>query len=243
LRWFRDVDQDAAEPAVVFVVETFQIDLVGVHVGADEIEHLRGGVAVGDVGAAQAAGAGLLEDFHGPFAGDERLVVAGGDDGSAVVDGQIDELFGGAKPRRGDGFGVAEHLAGDPVLAIAAVIIAAEHSEGEGVAAGQDVEEGLFLDGVAGESADVAVRDHERAAAIEADAADAVAAGLDETAMAAGETLDVAVVPALDQGLGGGDGVLVQHLLHGGEALFVLADFDGHGCPIIGYSPPAPVMN
>ena len=80
------------------------------------------------------------------------------------------------------------------------MVIAAEHAEGEGVAAGEDVEEGLLFDRVAGERADVAVGDEERAVVVEAHAADAVAAGLDEAAVPAGEALDVAVVVSLDQG-------------------------------------------
>src|SRR5687767_15491571 len=100
--------------------------------------------------------------------------------------------------------------------------IAAEHPERQRVGAGQDVEEGLFFDGVAGEGADVAVGDEEGAVVVEAYAADAVAAGLDEAAVAAGEALDVAVVLALDQRLGRGSAVLVQHLLERAEPLLVL---------------------
>ena len=100
-----------------------------------------------------------------------------------------------------DGVGVAEHLAGDPILAVAAVEIATEHAERQRVGAGQDVEERLLLDRVAGEGADVAVGDEERAVVVEPDAADAVAAGLDEAAVAAGEALDVAVVAVLDRAL------------------------------------------
>ena len=71
-----DVLENAAELAIIFVGESFQIDFVGIDVGTDEVEDLGRAVAVGDVGAAQAAGFGDFEDIDGPFAGDQRLVVA-----------------------------------------------------------------------------------------------------------------------------------------------------------------------
>ncbi len=148
-----------------------------------------------------------------------------------MLDGEIDELLGRGEPGRRDGFDVAEHLAGDPVLAIAAVVVAAEHAEGEGVGTGQDVEEGLFLDGVAGEASRRSRRGPEDAIFVEADAADAVAAGLDEAAVAAGEALDVAVGLVLDQRLGSGSAVLVEHVLQGREALHLLEKVEGHGRP------------
>ena len=52
---------------------------------------------------------------------------------------------------------------------------------------------------VAGECADVAVGDAQGAVVVEADAADAVAAGFDQAAVAAGVAADVAVLVALDQ--------------------------------------------
>jgi hypothetical protein len=132
----------------VFVVEALQVDLVEVDVWADEVEDFGGAVTVGDVAADEAAGADLLEDFYGPFAGDERFVVGGDDDGRAVFEGELGELFRRAEPREADGLVVAERLGGDPVLAVAAVVVAAEHAEGEGVAGGEGVVEGFFLDGV-----------------------------------------------------------------------------------------------
>jgi hypothetical protein len=104
--------------------------------------------------------------------------------------------------------------------------ITAEHAERQGVAPGQDVEERLFLDRVAGEGTDVPVGDEQRAVVVEADAADAVAAGLDEAAVAAGEALDVAVLAPLDERVGRGDAVLVQHLLQRAEALFFFEEVE-----------------
>ena len=90
--------------------------------------------------------------------------------------------------------------------------------------AGQDVEERLFLDRIAGQHADVSVRDEQRAVVVEAHPADAVAAGLDDAAVPAGEALDRAVGLALDQRLGGRGGIAVQHVLEGFEALLIFVE-------------------
>ena len=74
---FGDVLQGAAERPVALVVEALQVNLVGDNPRAQEIQHLGGGVAVRDEGAGQPGFLGLLKDGHGPFGGDERLVVAG----------------------------------------------------------------------------------------------------------------------------------------------------------------------
>jgi hypothetical protein len=68
--------------------------------------------------------------------------------------------------------------------------IATHHTEGEGVAAGQDVEERLLLDGVALHPGDVAVGDPESAGLVEADLADAAEALADEAAVPAGQAAD-----------------------------------------------------
>ena len=102
---------------------------------------------------AQPAALCLLEHVDRPLAGDQRLVVARDDARRAVLDREIDELPSASSSlRRRDGVGVAEHLARHPVLAVAAVEIAAEHAEGQRVGAGQDVEERLLLDRVAREA-------------------------------------------------------------------------------------------
>ena len=75
-----------------------------------------------------------------------------------------DEL-GGARCRAGDAdrIGVAERLGRQPVLAVPAVQIAAQHAEGERVGAGQGVEERFLLDRVALQRAHVAAGDLEQA--------------------------------------------------------------------------------
>ena len=72
--------------------------------------------------------------------------------------------------------------------AVAAVVVAAEHAERERARAGEGVEERLLLHGVHLQRAHVAdAARMQRAAVVEADAADAVLAGRDQAAMAAGE--------------------------------------------------------
>jgi hypothetical protein len=69
------------------------------------------------------------------------------------------------------------------------------------------------------------VGDAEGAVVVEADAADAVAAGFYEAAVAAGVAADVfGVGDAFDESFGGGDGVDVEHLLEGFQAFFWLEE-------------------
>jgi hypothetical protein len=96
------------------------------------------------------------------------------------------------------------------------------------------VKEGLFLDRIARQGADVTVGHPKLFIFIEAYAADAVAAGLDEAAVAAGVAADVVVREVLDEGFGGGDGVAVEHLLEGLEAGLGVEEVEGgHGTSII----------
>ena len=76
--------------------------------------------------------------------------------------------------------------------AVAAVVVAAEHAEGEGARAGEGVEERLLLHRVQLQGADVTEGDTQRPRLVEADAADAVATGRDQAAMPAGEAADAA---------------------------------------------------
>src|SRR2546430_12333381 len=69
--------QQTAELPVVLVVEALEVDLVEVDPGAQVVEHLGRRVAVGDVGADEAARPALAEDFDGPLARDQGLVVGG----------------------------------------------------------------------------------------------------------------------------------------------------------------------
>ena len=90
---------------------------------------------------------------------------------------------------------------------------------------GRTVEERLFLDRVAGQGADIAEGDLQRAVVVEAHPADAVAAGFDQAAMPAGEAVDGAVGLVLNQRFGGRGDVLMQHVLERFEAGLIVEDF------------------
>lgn len=92
---------------------------------------------------------------------------------------------------------IAQRLGGDPVLAIAAVQIAAEHAEAVGEGAGIGVEERLLLNGIALHASGVSPGDVERTAAIEADFADSGLTFGNGTTMSAGKTADSIVVELL----------------------------------------------
>ena len=89
--------------------------------------------------------------------------------------------------------GIAQRLRRHPVLAVAAVQIAAEHAEAVRERAGVGVEERLLLDRIALHAADVAPRHAQRSALVEAHLADADRAVGQRTAMAAGEAAQPAV--------------------------------------------------
>jgi hypothetical protein len=89
---------------------------------------------------------------------------------------------------------IAQRLRRDPVLTIAAMQIAAEHSEAQRARAGKGVKERLFLDGIAVGRIHVPERREQFAVAIEADFADAREARCDGAAMAAGEALHAIAV-------------------------------------------------
>ena len=81
---FGDALQGAAEGAVALVVEALQVNLVSDNPGAQEVQHLGRGVAVGNEARNQAGGFGLTEYRDGPFGGDERFVV-GADHGRRAL--------------------------------------------------------------------------------------------------------------------------------------------------------------
>ena len=99
----------------------------------------------------------FLEHRDRPLAGDQRLVVGADDDARALPQRIADERFrrwrssGGATAAR-----IAQRLRRHPVLAVAAVQVAAEHAEAVGERARMRVEERLLLDRIALHAADVA---------------------------------------------------------------------------------------
>ena len=93
--------------------------------------------------------------------------------------------------------GIAQRLRGDPVLAIAAMQVAAQHAETEGARPRQNVEEGLLFYGVAMRRVDVAVGCVELSSAIEAHLADARETRRNGAPVAAGEALHPAAIERL----------------------------------------------
>jgi len=91
-----------------------------------------------------------------PFGRDEGLVVRAHHQPGILPLGQRHQRIGGDVVRVGAGALVPQRLGGEPVLAVAAMEVAAQHAEGERVGAGEDVEERLLLDRVALERGDVA---------------------------------------------------------------------------------------
>ena len=116
------------------------------------------------------------------------------------------------------GLGIADRLRREPVLAVRAVQVAAEHAEGQRVRSGQRVEEGLLLDRVALQRADVTARGTEHAASAKTDPADALAPFRHRTAMAARVAAQPAVGQDLGQLGGGRCGAEGEGLREGGRA-------------------------
>src|SRR5439155_761711 len=85
------------------------------------------------------------------------------------------------------GLRITDALGGEPVLTVAAVVVAAQHAEGERLAPGHGVEEGLLLDGIDLQGPHVTMGNIEDAAFVVPDFADAAAAGSNQAAMSAGE--------------------------------------------------------
>jgi hypothetical protein len=71
------------------------------------LQNLLGAVAVRDIGANEARPASLLEHSHRPLAGDERLVVGGGDDAGPALLRRGHDLGGAHLLRRRHRLGVA----------------------------------------------------------------------------------------------------------------------------------------
>ncbi len=97
--------------------------------GLQVVEHPLGAVSVADVGAEQSRRPGLAEDRHRPLRRDQRLVVGRGEDRRVPAPGERDELRRRDLLGQGDRIGIPDRLRGDPVLAVGAVEVAAEHPE------------------------------------------------------------------------------------------------------------------
>src|SRR2546422_795003 len=191
--------QHATQLAVAFIVHRLEVDLVAVGPRADVVEDLGGGVAVRDERRLQPLGPGHLEDVHRPLGRDERLVVGGADELRPLPERQAHQRVRSDVGREHARGVVAQRLRREPVLAVTAMEITAQHAERQGVRAGERVEERLFLSGIALQGGHVAGRHLQRPILVEAHLAEAPAPGLHETAVAAGEAAHRAVGPPLDQ--------------------------------------------
>src|SRR5262249_22632085 len=117
----------------------------------------------------------LGEDGDGPLRGDERLVVARDDEPGPLSYRDADESFRRDRLRLRRRGSIAKGLTREPVLAVAAVVVAAEHPECERIGTGLDMEERLLLDRIALQRPDVAPRHAELARLVRPDLADAAA--------------------------------------------------------------------
>src|SRR5205807_10205830 len=155
-----------------------------------KVERFGRGVAVRNEGAQETGFLRLLKDGHGPLGGDERFVVAGNDEARVRFAGGIHQLFRRDFLDRRDRRLIAQRLAGDPVLAVGTMEIAAHHAEGQRVAARMNVEERLLLHRVALQRGHVTERHAQPAALMETNFAYAATPLADQTAMPARETAD-----------------------------------------------------
>ena len=206
------VGQRPAQLAVVPVVEALQIDLVQIHQRTDERQHFGGGVPVGYEPAHNAALASRREDLHRPIRSDQRLVVGADHHRGMVAEGQFGEFLRLDPLGPGDGIVISQALAGNPVLAVAAVEIAPQHAEGQGVPARKGVEEGLLLDRVHLHARDIAGGHVQLAIADVPDPAHPPLAFGDLAPMAAGQAANRPFVLAADQLLGRRHGQLLKGL-------------------------------
>ncbi len=181
--------QDPAQAAVLFILHRLQVDLIAAQVGAQVLQHFWGSVAVGDVDAFHPCLHGLAEDGHGPFAGDERLVVRRSHDPCPGPFARRHDLLRAGAANVADrlvGLRIAQHLGGEPVLTESAVKIAAQHAKGEGVCARQEVIERLLFDRVGLQASHVTPRNAQLAALVKAYLADAAPPILHQAAVGAG---------------------------------------------------------
>ncbi|MDO9121436.1 MAG: hypothetical protein Q7U31_06610, partial [Anaerolineaceae bacterium] len=89
-----------------------------------------------------------------------------------------------------------------PVLAKCTVEVAAQHAEGQHLAAGQKVAEGFFLNGVHLRACHISAGDHEDAVRVETDGAQSALVGVDQAAVRTGLTTEVMVVEAFEKAAG-----------------------------------------
>ena len=228
-----DGSDAAAEFVVVTVVKALEIDFVQIEPGAQVFENLRSAVAVRNEAGDKSRGFGFFEDGYRPFAGDERLIVGADQNLRALGDGIADQKFGRGLEWRRDGAGIAQSLRRNPVLAVGAVQIAAQHAEAVGERTGIRVKKWLLLDRVALGSGGVSPGNVKRAAAIVADFANAGLAFGDGAAMSASEAAHAVVGELLVEAGIGLANSLVENTAEGGHGGHLLLFYAGAGAEFL----------
>ena len=184
-------------------------------------EYLRRSVAIRHKPCLQARFAGTTEDFDCPFTGNQRFVVSTDHNLCALGQRLFNQQAGISLVRRGNGLRVAQGLRRDPVLAVGAVQIAAEHPKTVGERAGISVEEGLLLNRVALHSGDISPGNVEGAATIVANLTDTGLSLANWAAVAAGIAADAVAIQFLpESGVAFAD-ARIKDVAKGGHNLIV----------------------
>ena len=185
--------------------------------GPEVVEHLRRAVAIRHEARHQSSLARCLEDRHAPLGGNERLVVGADHHTRALIERGADQTLRRGGSRQGHRLRVAQRLRRHPVLAVAAVQVAAEHPEAEGQGTRNGVKERFLLDRIALHAADITPRRVELSVPDAADLADADGALRNGAAMPAGQAANPLLVDALGELTRSGARPLVEHVLEGGH--------------------------
>ncbi len=121
--------QASAELVIVAIVEALEVHFVEIDPRMEILQDLRRPVAVRNKRCQQTRLSGLAENRNRPLAGDQRLVIGADHNFCALGKRVFDQQVRIGLERRRDGIRVAQRLRSNPVLAIRAVEIAAQHSE------------------------------------------------------------------------------------------------------------------
>ncbi len=116
---------------------------------------------------------------------------------------------------------VAQHLRADPVLAVGAVEVTPQHAEGEGITAGQHVEERLLFDRVSLQTSHITPGDTQLASLVEAHLADTAPPITDQAAVGARHTAHGVIWQRFRQ-LHILDGHFIQDFFHGLHRILLL---------------------
>src|SRR5215813_2060370 len=127
---FGNVLENTAELTVARVPEALEIYLVQVYPRPNIVEDLGSRIAVGDIRADEPLAFGYLEYIDGPFTGYEWFVIAGYQQPRSIPPGYLDHFLGSYFDGWSDSPWIPQRLRSDPVLAIGAMEIAPQHSEG-----------------------------------------------------------------------------------------------------------------